>query len=264
MGTQNKKNKRIWLITVVVLLVVVALGIYFFVNSYQIKIEKKQKTLLINNVVTVKESGCTRTTRLENKPRYDRALSLIKERIDDHNKKDNSEEWKFFPAELTNCIVTTEKSLDRETQGYYVFNSEETKPNYFPISINSDYRYSDDINTALLLVHEMTHVQQYIDSLNNKPEITCIDGEVSAFIAMYNFHQMLTSEEWMSIRFRTEQDDYPNLAAPLKMIKSINLLEDESGCNIPYNKICVDEFVKNELKKIISKDDDYKKLCEIK
>ena len=81
MSILNKRKKQIWTIVTVALLVASAFGIYLFTNNSQLKFEKKDnKISLTTTDETTKVVGCTRTTRLENKPVYDRALSLIQEK----------------------------------------------------------------------------------------------------------------------------------------------------------------------------------------
>jgi hypothetical protein len=168
------------------------------------------------------EASCTRTTRLPNAPQYDRALSLLAQRIANSNTYSyDQNKFTYFPPQLTNCIKVNESDVtDTEgAEGYFTFNSKEIKPNYYPITADKNYSLTDDVLTALLLSHEMTHVQQYIDQLHGKPSLSCYDKEVEAFKAQLAFYTTLNTEENSSVLDRIQNEK--NLNPQLQMLNTM-------------------------------------------
>ena len=212
---------------------------------------------------SVAKAVCTRTARLENEPQYDRALSLIAQRIENSNKYSYDEnKFKYFSTNLTNCIKVVEAKLDKGTEGYFILNGKDIKPNYFPITIDTSYYLTDDALTALLLTHEVTHVQQYIDSVNGKTKLSCLDNETSAFMAQLDFYVDLNTEENKSVWLRMQEKD--DLHPQVQMIKNmiqINQERDPALCDF-LDKKCRDAYLRVNLKKLISEDDRYKHECE--
>lgn len=217
---------------------------------------------------TAIKAGCTRTSRLDNAPVYDRALSIIQEKYTVWEKDKNSYgTWYFFPSQLVNCIkIIEDNSLNNsKEQGYFVFNDKDIKENYFPIYVSRDYQEADDLVAALLLVHEITHVQQYIDKLNDKPELSCIDKEVYAFDASFEFYRFQFDESGKSLQLRIQYDD--KLHPQLTIIKTImeeysaNLLSRGGLSNGNIGNI--DEWRRNIIKNIVIQDESYQKQCNL-
>lgn len=255
-------NKLIRITATVVLLIAIAFGIDFFSKD-------QQYTASLNeNTESIKEVGCTRATRLDNEPQYDRALSLIQQRVDENNKwwdkygDDNAERNKYFhfPPELTNCIKISEETFtdSTEVEGYFTLNSKEIKIDYYPITVSSDYSSTDDVVTALLLSHEITHVQQYINSINEKKSLSCVDDEIDAFTAQLDFYVILNDEENSSVYNRIHNDK--GLHSQLQMIDAMTTINRESGCNI-LDSNCNDVNLRNKLREMITEDSYYRKQC---
>jgi hypothetical protein len=215
-------------------------------------------------------SSCSRTTRLENAPQYDRALSLVHQRIDERNKwcdedcKDEYERLRFqrFPANLTNCIKVTEEDLYPKAEGYFTFHSEEIRPDYYPIAVDRGYYFTDDVLIAILLAHELAHVQQYIDEVSGKDQLSCIDKEVEAFVTQLEFYTLLNTGENNSI-VRRMQEDSEDLHPQLAMLKAMTTINRQSPCDIldkEYGE-CRDANLRRHLKEIISEDSHYRRQC---
>lgn len=258
------------LITFLVLSVAI-LGISWFVifyNKTSSSQEVPQNTNVENDMAT-KIVLCTRDTRLENKPSYDRALSLIAEKYDMWEKSgEGFGSYYFFPSKLVNCIKVNEGEVRNTSgaEGFFKFHDDQIKDDYFPITIDSDYSYNDDILNALLLVHEVTHVQQYIDTLNGKDSLSCIDKETEAFFAQFRFYSIQFPEVRKSMDLRIENDKnlHPQLAMIQNIKNSMSLDGVRAKClNNPNNKDenCIDNYRKNEIKQMLMKDDFYLKQC---
>jgi hypothetical protein len=223
-----------------------------------------------------KTISCARTVRLDNKPQYDRALSLIQQRIDENHKYwtnagEQYQDMLFinFPPELVNCIKISEEDTRGSTgvEGYFTFNGQDIKKDYYPITVSTDYGFTDDIVTALLLSHEMTHVQQYMDALNGKNSLSCIDSEIDAFIAQLDFYGILNDEEISSVYYRIHGSDEVFLHPQLKMLDTMLTINRESGCGFrdlfkgKDSTHCVDINLRNKLREILTDDSYYRKQC---
>lgn len=263
-------NKVKFLIGCVVFLLIIVGYLYSKNNGLFLGSSDSQQP---TPTITAVEVGCTRTTRLENQPQYDRALSLINQRVQGNldfwnkygkNEKDKEEIFKFFPANLTNCIKINEAKLNNDAEGYFILNSKDIKPDYYPVTVDTSYMFTDDVLTALLLTHEITHVQQYIDSVNGKTKLSCLDDEVSAFMSQLDFYLTLNTEENKAVWLRMQEKD--NLNPQIQMIKSmiqINQSRDPSLCDF-LDKKCRDEYLNTNLKKNLSEDEHYKSQCSTK
>lgn len=261
MSKKFSKYKPI-LVTITFFVLVSSIATFIFFKEQLMPSIKKPTTpeLLISD-------GCTRTSRLENAPQYDRALSLIHQRITE-NHEQWPEEGKYsdarfthFPPNLVNCIKIVEEDLGRDEEGYFIFHSEEIQPNYFPIAINSNYKFSDDVLTALLITHEMTHVQQFIESLNNNDNQSCREKEVSAFISQLDFYVQLNNEENYAFYLRMN-DERDNQHSQVEMIKAMTTINRESNCNI-VDFECKDKNLRNKLFELVTSNPHYREQCGV-
>ncbi len=261
-----KQKKSAIIIALLVLTVVSFFGLYGFTKLGITNIAPKN---VINKKAepskTPTKISCTRTSRLDNEPQYDRALSLIQQRVDENNKwwdkygEKIDGRFKHFPPELVNCIKITKELITKLSgiEGYFTFNSKDIKTNYFPITVSSDYDFADDIVTALLLSHEMTHVQQFIDTQNGKNALSCIDSEIDAFIAQLDFYVILNNEENSSVFNRIKSDG--NLHSQLQILDEMMTINRDSNCK--FDKNCLDTNLTTKLRKMITEDSYYKKQC---
>lgn len=267
---KKKSNKmRLVLPSIFVLLAISIAGAYFLFKQKNLQLSEPTPSPIVE--LDVKD-GCTRTTRLENEPQYDRALSLIQQRIEDNEKwcdkycesSDYEKKLRFhhFPANLTNCIKIIEENIDGGAEGYFTFHSEDIKPNYFPITIDSSYNFSDDTLTALLITHEMTHVQQYLDTLNGTDNLSCRDKEVEAFVSQIDFYTKLSNEEINSVvlKMREESEDkHPQVA----MLKTMIEINRDGTCPLFTDDECSQKNLRNKLFQLISDEPAYRHQCEL-
>jgi len=220
------------------------------------------------------EITCTRKTRLKNEPCFDRALSIVNERYSvwEQGGYANFGTYYFFPSQLVNCIKIIEEDLSDSggVEGYFIFNDDSIKTNYFPIYVDENYNEADDLVTALLLVHEITHVRQYLDLLNDVDELSCIDKETEAFDAAYNFAWRQYGENKKIIDLRLENDEnlhpqlqiYKNITDSFpKVIVSLSVLCPEGPGGNCGDLITKDR--KDKIKSVISSDPYYIDQCDL-
>lgn len=232
------KQKFLIFVSIFVILIVFVLIRSFLgkINTRTNNASKDKTTSTTNEPAT--EAGCTRNERLENEPRFDRALSLVYEKVHE-GEKDRSvwASYNYFPAQLVNCIKVETKNVGAEigAQGYFDPDNKDIKVDYFPIAMDySTYNWADDLTTALLLVHEITHVQQYINRINYNStnptykidqNISCMNDEGAAFYAQLLFFSQLNDEEKKSINLRIQSDKelHPQLEMLQTLQKSLNV-----------------------------------------
>jgi len=211
---------------------------------------------------------CLRTERLNNSPQFDRPLSLIQQRIQESIERDKTTSWKSafleFPPNLVNCIYVKEEVIDSDSgiEGYFTFNGEDVKSNYFPITVDKKYKDADDVVTALLITHEMEHVQQFLNKTPMDTRNECLKAEAEAFIAQWSLFGSLSIEEMTSINARIEYNDF--LHPQLQMIERIRELSSEyaiPACGFMEKK-CNREVLKVQMFHVLFDDDFYKKQCE--
>lgn len=250
------------IITLVFILSLITVSGYF---AYR-QINKKVET---NPAVEKFNPECTRNERLENKPQYDRALSLIQQRIQESIELDKEDSdvktaFNYFPSQLVNCIYIEEEDLSNipGVEGYFTFDSSKIKNNYFTITVDKNYKEADDIVTALLIAHEMEHVQQFLQGSPLSTRNDCLRAEADAFVAQWMLFGNLSMEEMESVNARIERDT--SLHAQLQMIKNIRSLSLQyalPACGF-MSKDCDKEVLKVQMFKVLFEDEFYRKQCE--
>ena len=274
------KKKFLVLISIILILIVFVLGRSFIgkINT-RTNDALKDKTTSVKNELTV-ETRCTRNARLENEPKFDRALSLVYEKVrqgEEHRSVWTS--YNYFPAQLVNCIKVDTKNVkaEIEAEGYFDINNNDIKPDYFPITIDAvTYEYSDDLTTALLLVHEITHVQQYImrpscykegkfklGEVVTSCEGFCLNNEVAAFYSQLLFINQLNDEEKKSLYFRIENDKelHPQLEMLQTLQKSLNS-QIIGDCDV-YNHECIMRKINWKIQTILEESGAYDEQCSL-
>lgn len=265
-----KIKKNVVIVSIILILVVFSTLVYFFLfrdNDGQVK----ENVISNDNVLT----SCTRTTRLDNIPSFDRALSIIHERykIWEEGNPKNFGTYNYFDSQLTNCIKIEEideKSNPDNLEGYFVFNGNLIQNNFFPIYVNKSYRDIDDITIALLLVHEITHVRQYLDYLNGVDTMSCIDKETEAFDAGFNFArwQYGENEKTIDLRIKYDEELHPQLQIYKSITESFPKITTPlfELCGGNFDDSCYDKITeqrRNLIKTIISSDPYYIEQCDL-
>ncbi len=254
--------------TITLLFLLLAATIFVILTFYH-KPDSKTSGSLTSDIapeVSVKD-GCTRTMRLENKPQYERALSLINQRVSENNEmwpiegKYSDARFNYFPDNLTNCIQIIEEDIDGDAEGYFIFNSEDIKPNYFPIVVDKRYKYSDDVLTAMLITHELTHVQQYLDELNGTNDLSCRNKEVEAFISQLEFYTTLNAEENKSMILKMN-DSSGRKHPQVRMLKTMIEINKLNNCSIMDTE-CSRTNLRSKLFELITNDSSYSHQCDL-
>lgn len=177
---------------------------------------------------------CDRKTPYEIKPEFSRAISLIIQRLQDSSKQYdefNIDEG-LYPLGL---IINNKNCLDIQyapsvsemsgADGFFLFSNKFSGKNRLKILVNPEYKIQDDLMTALLLSHEITHAEDFIeeDVYNTELEIcnkklgnkfcketvedsfkdslvdSCFEMEQRAFYTQFYFYMKLKDSEHSTI-----------------------------------------------------------------
>lgn len=198
-----KGKKIVFFISIVILLL--ALISYLTFNYLGIfkKQSLKNPSLNINNQ---KQGSCTRTEPFSLDPQFNKALDLIAQRsksaeeLENKNKLSSTNVPRFFPAlDSRNCLnILYSDNMPKNSNAW--FDSESSTSNNLIIKIIPEYKDQniDNLVMAMLLAHELVHVQQYFD-IKTGAKMTCVEQEADAFNRQLSFLAILNKDEQLKI-----------------------------------------------------------------
>ncbi|MDD2766612.1 MAG: hypothetical protein PHH40_02465 [Candidatus Moranbacteria bacterium] len=202
-----------------------------------------RKFIKINNewLIVFNETPiyCIRESGYEMSEEFKRSLSLIEQR---YRNRGNIEESGRLES-IKNCLKIEYSESSKEingAEGVFVFSPMHSLDEYL-IKVSPKYSIKDDLLTAVLLRHELTHVFQYANNEDVNSEDGCYRAEASAFISEGRFvYHVLNDEEEKSLQSRmTKTQEVAQLFQTLLVIaKNEGDLIDEKALNfvksIPY------------------------------
>lgn len=134
-------------------------------------------------------------------PEFERALSLIIQRYKNSKfDEDVSDSYKF--QSLKNCLDIQYISSDSQlegAEGVFAFDKNSPKDR-LQILVSPRYQAKDDILTAILLIHEITHA--YFHAIEADQTLGCFNNEARAFANELAFINSLNKEEQDSLQKR--------------------------------------------------------------
>ena len=184
---------------------------------------------------------CTRGEPYGIAPEFERAISLLMQRL-------GQDKANLFLDEniksIRNCLnVTYSSEVDKyEAEGLFYFDEKSTKDK-LNILVSNKYRANDDILTAGLLIHEITHAYVFASGL----DLTCYQNEAEAFYNQILFVTVLNKAEKDSIVARRTVGGSREIDSMFEMISKVNYMKGN-----PYEGIL----------KIVQSDPYYQKQCE--
>lgn len=190
---------------------------------------------------------CIRDEAYEMPEEFKRALSLIEQRYRDRG---NIEEANRLNS-IGNCLRIEYSESGKAingAEGVFVFSPSHNLDEYL-IKVSPKYSIKDDLLTAVLLRHELTHVFQYANNEDVNSEEGCYKAEADAFISEGRFvYHVLNDEEKKSLESRmTKTQEVAQLFQTLLVIaKNDGDLIDEKALNFIkanpyYQKQCKKE-----------------------
>lgn len=136
---------------------------------------------------------CSRKTPYLMTPEFERAVSLIIQRF---SQSRNNVYFDEDIQSIKNCLyITYSPDVDKNNaEGLFYFDESATNEK-LNILVSNSYKANDDILTALLLSHEITHALQFVyDS-----SASCFEKEADAFYYQSLFFTMLNKAEQDSL-----------------------------------------------------------------
>lgn len=218
---------------------------------------------------TSPKTSCSRKKLYPMPSEFERALSLIYQRMGEHVKiGEDGNALKY-------CLDVQYGDLrSQNAEGIFLFDKNSTK-NDLKIIVDRNYQSYDDILTAVLLSHEMAHASQFLSQSENiSNKIDCYEQEVQAFISQMSLIAVLNPEEAESLVYRVDNNPTKNNAySILDTLFSINKqLVDVCGnpmstdLSDPRNKAYSDCFFGNRekmLEKMVRNSPEYQKQCNV-
>lgn len=219
----------------------IAITILLMLASY---IFGRNQLIPVNNnqIPVIKNQLCSRTIPYSNPPEFTRAISLINQRFLALKLQPGIDEG------VINCldIQYTNASQDG-MEGYFLFDPSSSTED-LKIFVDKSYQNYDDILTAILLAHELRHVQQFLDYKTNGTIISCMDKEVQAFLSEFALVADLNAEERKSLYNRISVN--PNLNSAYtgawQLIQIYNSNQGKSVKEPITNMVYDSDFYKKE------------------
>jgi len=167
----------------VVILVILAIVLYIKIQKTENQIVSPQTSdewgeYLFSKTVKY----CTRKDPYKLDPVFERSLSLIFERLGITERMDSKAEGSFsqillFAYVNKNCLdIKYANSIDEMSgaDGLFFFSDSYSGPDRLKILVAPFFKAESDLLTALLLSHELRHVEQFIEEdVFNKTLVTC-------------------------------------------------------------------------------------------
>lgn len=163
---------------------------------------------------------CTRTTPYPLREEFNRALSLINQRLpnsSDASIKDIIRGIKL----IRNCTDIQYAESEEEisgAEGVFMLDRN-SSTDHLRIVVSPKYQIKDDLLTATLLAHELTHA--FIHSAGTEGNITCYENEAVAFTIEKSFLLTLNKEEYDSLFFRYINNTSPEVTSLLASFQAI-------------------------------------------
>lgn len=154
---------------------------------------------------------CIRKTGYEVPEEFRRSLSLITQRFDQAG-EERARIWSSFVKRVENCLnIQYAKpgdenfSDDSNTEGMFTFYPSQSMEK-LDITISPRYSVKDDLLTAILLVHEISHVRDFVNDQKDGEPTGCFETEGAAFSTQNYFASILNQEEVNSINARVARN----------------------------------------------------------
>lgn len=171
-------------------------------RAYKTYVKVNGRWLLFPNI----DVYCPNTKPYSLNPEFERALSLIGQRMGDQNTKYTDEFTTAF-KKIRNCLnvrYATASDTLGDANGYFSF-KEGQSPKELDIVVSPKYEAKDDLLTAVLLIHEVSHAYDYVWGLHSGTPVGCYETEARAFFAENALFVSLNKEERYSIVTRATQ-----------------------------------------------------------
>lgn len=215
-------------------------------------------------------STCNRSTPYEMPEEFKRALSLRKQRITEAM----PQALPLPDFSYINCLnIQYAKIKDKGIEGIFLFD-ENSSLQEIKVYVDQSYKLNDDLLLALLLHHELTHVNQYIESKQNGTMQPCQESEINAYLSQLFFLKLLNTEELDSIilrweSFRSGEHTNSQSLSTFQMIDTLFKMADKGAtqCTAGFTKgtnewhMCVEIAETKHIENFVSNEPYYQQQC---
>jgi hypothetical protein len=181
---------------------------------------------------------CTRKESYPMPLEFERALSLYSQRLHEAGLTTNSGFHNCIDIQYSDLRLTGNAGV------MGAFLPQSSTPNDLRIYVDNVYRFNDDLLTAILLSHELTHASNFIWGEKNGSQKSCIDDEINAHQNELNFIRTLNQEERSSIFSRYLQNlknNNPNAFSKNFFYSLYSLFQISSNAN----NVCNNKYKQN-------------------
>lgn len=222
------------------------------------------------SLILIKDSSslsCKRPNPYSSEKEFTRALDLIAQRLD--IEKNYGTYW-GNAFNYRNCIEVQYSQDIKELGAEGLFIAEDPSLQDIKILMNPSYKSFDDLSIATVLIHELTHVGQYVNEKVNKTKSDCFGSEAEAFTSQAIFLSQLNKEEVRSIYARIRDNVQANPAFNILLgieqkqaeaFKACDRLKTENNLTQTQFNECVWTGTKNKLEVEIKADPFYQEQC---
>lgn len=253
---QNKKRDLFITLFLFILLGIIIYFIFFnSVSNLTIKLPS----------VKHDSTTCTRSEMYDMPPEFKRVLSLILQR-----KKQRDSYYAPKLEKMINCLNIQYADLKSSgSEGVFYFDKSVSSSNNLVIKVNNSYSFTDDLSTAYLLIHEVTHAKQFMETISGEKEWRCVDSEVEAFYEQLIFGSDINREESKSVIARLETGSnnsqlklYENLLN-MSWDASLACRKDRESAITKEEKDCWQNNLTQQIKAMITESPFYQKQCKL-
>ena len=179
----------------VFLLVASVVFVYFVIKTAPDRLPKTEEKVV-----------CSRSEMYPMPAEFQRALSLIIQRYTEKNDPDVN-----LYSKMLNCIDIKFGDISKDNaEGFFIFDISNSSVDRLEIYVDATYTDYDDLTTAFLLSHELTHAKQFVSEKIYGNKLSCVNQETEAFRQSLIFQSYLNSEEQRSLTARASQFNNKN------------------------------------------------------
>lgn len=240
---------------------IVLLGGYLFA-----KIVFKSTTNSLNRATPGAQTTlCNRADYYKMPPEFSRALSLIQQRFSENTfSESTSEHNQTFQTKAGlwyNCLNIQYDDLSKYggAEGVFLFDENSSIDN-LKIFVDSSYKSTDDIFTAILLSHEIRHAVQFMELNMGLRNQSCVDKEVEAFSSQMQFLVALNDEEEESLRVRLNAN--PNKNSAYSSLGNLWLINTDTNLYCGKNQDCINKKTYESLRNMVIENPYYQEECK--
>lgn|GEM_PF-3088685 len=206
------------------LAILVLIGVYLFITSTS---SSGNSNKIYVNPTPSGNEGCSRTNPYSIPPEFQRALSLMIQRLKSPSlftqqstgSSINPEVMKLLSNhgnkidQIQNCLDIQYSKNDTDMEGangYFLYTDNQSTDD-LKIIVSPKYQATDDLLTSLLLLHEVTHAIQFVDGKITGKPLDCVEKEVIAYQMSFSFFSLLNQEEINSLFARYQKRTSPDV-----------------------------------------------------